>query len=103
MTMCAWEEAERTDAEMDRMYRDLLSRAAALPEAPPKIEATQAAWITYKDAYLEALFPADNKQAQYGTIYGMKLNLARAEVTRRQIVALRDLLRQWPRSAVQKR
>jgi len=35
----------------------------------------QRAWPGYRDAYLEAMFPAADKQTEYGSIYPMQLAL----------------------------
>jgi hypothetical protein len=36
-----------------------------------KLKTAQRAWLAFRDAELEALYPKDNKQAEYGTVYPM--------------------------------
>ncbi|MGB7330433.1 MAG: lysozyme inhibitor LprI family protein, partial [Terriglobales bacterium] len=36
-----------------------------------KLKTAQKAWLAFRDAELEALYPKDNKQAEYGTVYPM--------------------------------
>jgi uncharacterized protein YecT (DUF1311 family) len=95
LNSCANEEAKRADAELNSTYRTLLSKAAPRPESVAKIKAAERAWIAYRDAYTEATFPAENKQAEYGSMYPMLVNLLRAKLTQQQITALKDLLDQY--------
>src|SRR5208283_4899210 len=58
MHACANEEATGADAELNDVYRKVMSKAASQPEAVSKIESAERAWITYRDAYMEAMYPA---------------------------------------------
>jgi len=95
LNACANDEAVRVDAELNHLYRKLLSKASSQLEATSKIKACENAWIVYRDSYLDAMFPAADKPAQYGSIYPMELALLRAKLTRQQITALNDLRRQY--------
>ena len=92
MTACASEEAARVDAKLKTTYRALLARVTSQPEALAKIKAAERAWIAYRDAYIEATYPAEDKATEYGSIYPLDVNLLRAKVTRRQVTALGDML-----------
>jgi uncharacterized protein YecT (DUF1311 family) len=95
MNACASDEAARVDAELNDVYRKLLSKATSPPEAPAKIKAAERAWISYRDAYLDAMYPAKDKQAEYGSIFPMEADLLRAKLTERQVTALKELLRKY--------
>lgn len=95
MNRCASAEAARVDTELNEVYRILLSQAASQDEAVAKIMAAERAWIAYRDAYIDAMYPAKNKQAEYGSIYPMEANLLRAKLTQRQVAALKELLEQY--------
>jgi uncharacterized protein YecT (DUF1311 family) len=95
ITVCAGEEAKRSDAELNAVYQKLLLQAAGQQNAVAKITAAERAWITYRDAYIEAMLPAENKQAEYGTIHPSEVSLLRAKLTRLQITALNELLAQY--------
>ena len=41
------------------------------------------------------MYPAKDKQAEYGSIYLMNVNLLRAKLTERQITEVRELLEQY--------
>jgi uncharacterized protein YecT (DUF1311 family) len=91
---CAADEAKRADAELNRVYSELLVKAKKDALVVSKIKAAERSWIAYRDAYIEAMYPAANKQAAYGSVYPMQVNLLGAKLTRQQIAALNDLLKQ---------
>jgi uncharacterized protein YecT (DUF1311 family) len=95
MNACASDELARVDAELNNVYQKLLSKAASLPEAATKIKAAERAWIAYRDAYMEAMYPAQDKQAEYGSMYPMEFDLVRAKLTKRQVTTLKELLQQY--------
>jgi uncharacterized protein YecT (DUF1311 family) len=99
LNICASGEAARADARLDEVYRDLLSKAASEPKATAKIKAAEKAWIAYRDAYLEAMYPAEDKQAEYGSIYPMEANLLLAKLTCRQVTALEELTKRYRQAA----
>ncbi|MGA2846961.1 MAG: lysozyme inhibitor LprI family protein [Candidatus Acidiferrales bacterium] len=93
MNACASNELARVEAQMDDVYNTLLSKTESQPEALAKIKAAQKAWLVYRDAYIAAMYPAKNKQAEYGSMYPMKVSLLRAKLTQKQVAALKELLR----------
>ena len=95
MTACASDEAARVDAKLNTTYRALLARVASQPEALAKIKAAQRAWIAYRDAYIEATYPAKDKATEYGSIYPLEVTLLRAKLTQRQLAALEDMLQRY--------
>lgn len=93
LNACAADEAKRVDAELNRVYRELLSKNSDDAAAAEKIKKAQRAWVAYRDAYIEAMFPAEDKQAEYGSMYPMEVELLLASLTRQQTDALKDLIR----------
>ena len=93
MNVCANEEAKRVNEEVNRIYKLLLSKLRSNAVATAKIQAVQKAWVTY-DAYIDAMYPAKDKQAEYGSIFPMEVDLLTAKLTRQEIGALQDILRQ---------
>jgi uncharacterized protein YecT (DUF1311 family) len=94
MNACAGQERKRADTELNSSYRALLAKTAKQPETAAKIRTAQESWLVYRDAYLEAMFPAADKQTEYGSIYPMQLALLGAKLTRQQTAALKALFRQ---------
>jgi uncharacterized protein YecT (DUF1311 family) len=46
-----------------------------------KLQSSEQAWIRFRDAEMDALFPAADKQSQYGSVYPMCRNQWLAELT----------------------
>ncbi len=95
MTACAGAEAKRVDTKLDSTYRALLAKVESQPEAVVKIKAAERAWVAYRDAYIEATYPAKDKATQYGSIYPLDVALLRAKLTQRQVTALEDMLQRY--------
>jgi uncharacterized protein YecT (DUF1311 family) len=95
MTACASEEAARIDAKLNTTYRALLAKVASQPEAAVKIKAAENAWIAYRDAYIEATYPAKDKATEYGSMYPLEVALLRAKLTQGQVAALEDMLQRY--------
>jgi uncharacterized protein YecT (DUF1311 family) len=88
MNKCASEEAARTDSALNDAYQILLKLVARNVNAGQKIRTAQRAWLAYRDAYINAMYPADDKQANYGSMYPMEVDLLRAELTTEQAKAI---------------
>lgn len=97
MNVCASDEAARTDTELNDIYRTLLSAASKQPGAVAKVQNAETTWIAYRSAYIDAMYPAKDKQADYGTTFPMEVDLLHAKLTRQQVAALKDLLQRYIR------
>jgi len=95
MHTCASEEARRVDVDLDDIYNKLLSAARNQSGAVEKTKVLQKAWTAYRDAYIDAMYPAENKLAVYGSVFLTEVNLLRAKLTYQQIVALKNLIKQY--------
>ena len=95
MNTCAGDEAARIEDRLNVVYHKLLAQASNQVEALAKIKAAERAWVAYRDAYMEAMYPAKDKQVEYGSIYLMEANLLRAKLTERHTTELKELLQQY--------
>jgi uncharacterized protein YecT (DUF1311 family) len=95
MNTCAGDEAARVEARLNDVYHKLLAQASNQVEALAKIKAAERAWVAYRDAYMEAMYPAKDKQVEYGSIYLMEASLLRAKLTERHTTELKELLQQY--------
>ena len=95
MNACANEEVTRGDAEANGIYRALVARTSRQPEALAKVKAAERAWIVYRDAYIDAMYPEEHKQVEYGSVYPMEIDLLRATLTREHVTALKQLLQRY--------
>jgi uncharacterized protein YecT (DUF1311 family) len=94
MNVCANEEAKRVNDELNKIYELLLLKVRANPITASKIQIAQKAWETYRDSYIDAMYPAKDKQSEYGTLFPVEVDLLSAELNRQQIRALQRILRQ---------
>lgn len=95
MNECASAEASRADKDLNQVYVEVLAKAASVPESAVKVKTAEQAWIAFRDAYIEATYPAKDKATEYGPMYPLEVELLRAKLTRRQIAALKDLLKKY--------
>jgi uncharacterized protein YecT (DUF1311 family) len=61
----------KADVALNETYSKILREYARDQQFIAKLKTAQRAWLTFRDAELEALYPKDNKQAEYGTVYPM--------------------------------
>ena len=92
LNSCASDDSKRADSELNSVYHQLLSKAKSTPGATEKVEATERAWVQFRDAYIAAMFPAEDKQLSYGTMYPMEVDLDIASLTREQTVRIKNLI-----------
>ena len=94
MDVCANEEAQRAGGQLDNTYQQLLTLAKKDPMAIAKIKKAEAIWISYRQAYIDAMYPATDKQG-YGTAFPMEVDLLEADLTRQQTKALQEIIRTY--------
>jgi len=98
MNVCAAEELKRADAELNRVYQQLLKAVEGDKRATAKIKAAEREWIVYRDAYLKAEYPEEDR-ANCGSICPMEFDLLATELTRDRTAVLRKLLRSYSSKA----
>jgi uncharacterized protein YecT (DUF1311 family) len=64
-------QARKADRAMNATYAKILREYANDQEFITKLKAAQRAWVAFRDAELEALYPKTDKQTDYGTVYPM--------------------------------
>jgi uncharacterized protein YecT (DUF1311 family) len=76
-------------AEMEQLYTLIIQRFKGDAVFVTKLRAAQLAWRRFRDAQLEALYPAADKQLAYGSAYSGCRQMAMAVLTRQRIEQLR--------------
>ena len=61
----------RADDELNRVYRQILSEYAEDAAFIEKLKEAQRAWLAYRDAHVESVFPGEDKRAIYGSVFPM--------------------------------
>ena len=82
----------RADSTLNATYRRLLASYRSDTAAVRKLRIAQRAWIVFRDAQVEATFPANDKQAAYGSIYPMCVLALLQELTEARLAQLRAAL-----------
>lgn len=93
MNACAQQNLGAADKELNQVYQQVLAKYASDKVFIAKLRAAQKAWIAFRDAELEARYPASDKQLQYGSVYPMCANNDREAMTRKRIEQLRAWLK----------
>jgi uncharacterized protein YecT (DUF1311 family) len=90
MNQEACRDAKKADAEMNQVYRRIMTEYRRDAPFIGKIKAAQRAWLAFRDAHLESLYPAESKQTTYGTVYPACRCTALAAVTRKRTAELQE-------------
>lgn len=88
---CAAADLSQADAELNQVYQRVLSRHADEPDAVTRIRKAQRAWIAFRDAEMEALFP-ESKRAQRGSSFEMCRLFQLTKLTQERTSELKTML-----------
>ena len=95
LNKCASDEAARADSALNAAYKGFLAKIAGDSLAIAKVRDAERAWLSYRDAFIEAVYPAQDKQLAYGTEYPMDVNLLRAKLTHEHLAAIAYLVTEY--------
>ena len=88
LNLCASQAFQKADAELNKLYRQLMRDAGAGERA--KLRAAQLAWLKFRDAHCE--YAASGNEG--GSIYPMVYGFCRAAVTRERSRQFSDILKE---------
>ncbi|HEV7238285.1 MAG TPA: lysozyme inhibitor LprI family protein [Thermoanaerobaculia bacterium] len=93
----ACNEYKHADAELNRVYQQVIHEYKADGLFIEKLRGAQRAWLAYRDAQIEALYPARDPLHAYGSVHRMchcqamtELTLERTEVLRRWVMGVEE-------------
>ena len=92
LEVCADLEFRRVDTAMASSYQQLLSKAKGDATAEKKIRAAKQLWLAFRDAQLEATYPHEDKQGEYGSACPMCALQLKTELTRERTKMLIKML-----------
>jgi uncharacterized protein YecT (DUF1311 family) len=95
LNVCASEEFKRADLELNKTYQHLLAIVRSDTKATNAIRLSENAWIQYRDSYLKAMYPEEDKPQSYGSMFPMEFDLLAADLTREHVKALNILSQQY--------
>ena len=91
---------KKADAEMNSIYKQILDSYKSEAVFVAKLKTAQRAWVAFRDAHLESLYPEPNKLQSYGSVNPMCQCIVLAELTTERTKALRQWLRGIPEGDV---
>lgn len=80
------------DDELNRVFQDILNQYKEDQEFLDKLRNAQHTWLIFRNAELEARFPAENKRSYYGSVYPMCAAHFLAQRTLERIKQLQEWL-----------
>jgi len=83
-------EFKKADAELNRTYKKILSEYKDKIFLE-KLKKAQRAWLTYRDAHIESVYPVEDKAGEYGSVYGMCSCTIKKDLTEQRT----KMLKQW--------
>ena len=91
LNVCADAELKRAERELALTYRKVLKTYADDKVFIARLKKAQHAWLKFRDAELDAVFPHKGKTTYYGSVFPMCFDNWTVKLTRMRI----DELKQW--------
>ncbi len=80
---------KKADKELNLVYNKILKDYQTDTKFILNLKAAQKAWIKFRDAEMNALFPEEDKQLQYGSVFPMCWSNAITDLTKERIKKLK--------------
>ena len=85
----ACSEFQKADEEMNSIYKQILIQYKDDSIFIEKLKVAQRAWLLFRDAHLESLYPEEDKLLYYGSVYPMCRCIILAGLTRKRTEELK--------------
>lgn len=92
MNKCAGKDFKSTDNELNQVYKSVQNKFKNDPIFLKKLKKAQMAWIQFRDAQFEMMYPHQDEVGYYGSIFGMCAANYKAELTQKRITSLKKWL-----------
>ena len=79
----------KADKELNQVYGQILKDYKNDPVFISKLKIAQNLWIKFRDAEMNALFPENDKQLNYGSVFPMCWNIHLTRLTKERIKTLK--------------
>lgn len=86
----------KTDKELNDTYKEIQTKYKSDALFLKKLKKAQTAWIAFRDAHLESLYPAENKAVEYGSIYRDCNCIEQNTLTAARVIELKKWLTKVP-------
>jgi uncharacterized protein YecT (DUF1311 family) len=78
-------EYKKADEQLNKVYGQILSKYKDDKLFIDKLKIAEKAWITFRDAHLDSIFPENDKQLNYGSVYPTCRCIELTEITEQRI------------------
>lgn len=92
LNACEAEQYRKVDAEMQRVYTQVLAKYSADRPLAENLRIAQEAWLKFRDAHMDSLFPETDKQRTYGSVYPMCKAIEMTLLTSQRTESLQRML-----------
>ncbi|QPK61844.1 DUF1311 domain-containing protein [Methylomonas sp. LL1] len=95
LNACASDDFAKADQELNQTYQALIKKEADAPLFISKLRLAQKAWLSFRDADLEARFACAEEDVRicWGSMYPLLLLSSKAELTRERTRQLQQILK----------
>lgn len=83
---------QRADATLNAIYHQVLVVRKDQPQFIAQFKEAQRAWLKFRDAHLESIFPAPDKPGEYGSSFSMCRCVELAALTTQRVTQLQQWL-----------
>lgn len=80
---------QKADAELNKVWKQIMKCYKSDKVFIGKLKTAQRAWLKYRDAHIESVFPEKDKQYAYGSIYKICYDNLLEELTNERIKYLK--------------
>jgi uncharacterized protein YecT (DUF1311 family) len=81
MNVCEAEQYAKADAELNAVYRQLISKYKSDAELVQRLRRAQESWLKFRDADLASFYYQESKPGVYGSAHAMCKSLALIRLT----------------------
>lgn len=92
MNIDSYKQYLKIDKELNVVYQKILKKYSANKLFLEKLKFAQNLWIKFRDAEVEAKFPAEDKKYEYGSVFPVCYNSFMEDLTRKRILELKKWL-----------
>lgn len=91
LNTCFCSDANKADAELNKTYKAILEKYKADAEAIKRIKNAQRAWLQFRDAHIESIYPQEGLSS-FGSVITMCLCSAQTNIIQQRVTQLKEIL-----------
>lgn len=97
MNQDACDRYKKADAGLNQTYQRILAEYRRDKTFIEKLKVAQRAWLTFRDAHLASIYPAENPRAEYGSVNPMCQCVILEQMTKERT----NILQQWTKGTIE--